>query len=66
VCAYKGVASYASVDLGGHREEDVMWWYDQPLADAERVAGCVCFFDERVDVELDGVLQERPVSPWSR
>jgi uncharacterized protein (DUF427 family) len=66
VCAYKGTASYASVDLGGHREEDVAWWYDDPLADAERVAGCVCFFDERVDVELDGVLQQRPVTPWSR
>jgi hypothetical protein len=24
----------------------------------------VCFFNERVDVELDGELQERPDSPW--
>jgi hypothetical protein len=25
----------------------------------------LAFYDERVDVELDGVPQERPESPWS-
>jgi hypothetical protein len=32
----------------------------------ESVAGRVCFFNERVDLSLDGVLQERPVTMWSR
>jgi hypothetical protein len=25
----------------------------------------VCFFNEKVDLELDGELQQRPESPWS-
>jgi hypothetical protein len=25
----------------------------------------LCFFNEKVDVELDGELEERPTSPWS-
>jgi hypothetical protein len=30
-----------------------------------RIAGLLCFFNEKVDIELDGELQERPESPWS-
>jgi hypothetical protein len=26
----------------------------------------VCFFNERVDLELDGERQERPETAWSR
>jgi hypothetical protein len=29
------------------------------------VAGLVACFDERVDLVLDGVRRERPVTPWS-
>jgi hypothetical protein len=32
----------------------------------ERIAGLLCFFNEKVDIELDGELQQRPESPWSR
>jgi hypothetical protein len=31
-----------------------------------RIKGLLCFFNERVDLELDGELQERPETPWSR
>jgi hypothetical protein len=31
----------------------------------ERIKGLVCFFNERVDLRLDGVLQERPRNQWS-
>jgi uncharacterized protein (DUF427 family) len=65
-CAYKGHASYASVRAGETFEDDVVWWYPEPLTDAERVGGLLCFFDERVDVDVDGVRQERPRTPWSR
>jgi hypothetical protein len=37
----------------------------KPLREASEVAGRVAFFDERVDVVLDGVGRERPVTPWS-
>jgi uncharacterized protein (DUF427 family) len=61
-CPYKGTASYYSVN--GH--EDLLWYYPDPLAEALRIKGLVCFFNERVDIELDGELQQRPDTPWSR
>jgi uncharacterized protein (DUF427 family) len=60
-CPYKGVASYQSV-AGAH---DLVWCYRDPIAEASGIKGLVCFFNERVDLELDGELQERPESPWS-
>jgi uncharacterized protein (DUF427 family) len=64
-CPYKGHASYFSVKLGdGELVKDLVWYYPDPLPGALQIAGLVCFFTERLDVELDGVLQERPESPW--
>jgi uncharacterized protein (DUF427 family) len=66
LCPYKGVAAYHSVALpGGGTAEDLVWFYPDPLSEALPVRDLVCFFNERVDVELDGELQERPESPWS-
>jgi len=60
-CAYKGRASYYSVPDG---PRDVAWTYHDPLHDAEPVRDRICFFDERVDVIVDGVHRERPITPW--
>jgi hypothetical protein len=30
------------------------------------LAGRIAFFNERVDVVVDGARMERPVTPWSR
>jgi uncharacterized protein (DUF427 family) len=60
-CPYKGVASYYSVG----DERDLLWCYEDPIPDAARIKGLLCFFNERVDIELDGEIQERPESPWS-
>jgi uncharacterized protein (DUF427 family) len=66
-CPYKGAAAYHSVTLAnGGDGKDLIWYYDAPLAEVGRIAGRVCFFNEKVDIELDGELQERPESPWSR
>jgi uncharacterized protein (DUF427 family) len=64
-CAYKGFASYFSVRAGGELEEDVVWFYPEPRRDAERIRGYLAFFNERVDIEVDGELQERPETQWS-
>ncbi|MGE2716120.1 DUF427 domain-containing protein [Mycolicibacterium litorale] len=61
-CAYKGRASYYSVP-GGPR--DAAWTYRDPLHDGAPVRDHICFFDERVDVIVDGVRGERPVTQWS-
>lgn len=61
-CAYKGRASYLSI-IDGPR--DVAWAYHEPLPDAELVRDRICFFDERVDVTVDGVPRERPSTQWN-
>jgi len=65
-CPYKGAATYWSVSLDGRLTPDLAWSYAEPFPEAIRIAGLLAFYDERVDVELDGVPQERPESPWSR
>jgi uncharacterized protein (DUF427 family) len=64
-CPYKGVAGYFSVVLDGHVTPDIVWTYADPRPEALPIKGLLAFYDERVDVELDGVPQERPESPWS-
>jgi uncharacterized protein (DUF427 family) len=59
-CPYKGTATYWSVDTGKAVHEDVAWMYRTPLPESQKIAGLVCFFDEKVDVYLDGELQAKP------
>ena len=65
-CAYKGRASYWSVRAGGELEDDVVWTYRLPLPDAREVRDMLAFFNERVEIEVDGEVQERPRTQWSR
>jgi uncharacterized protein (DUF427 family) len=60
-CAYKGEASYWAFGDAG----DVAWTYRAPLREAAEVADRIAFFNERVDVIVDGERLERPVTPWS-
>jgi len=65
-CAYKGVASYWHVRLpSGAVVSDLVWSYPDPQHDAVPVGDMLCFFSEKVDVELDGVVGERPITQWS-
>ena len=59
-CPYKGRATYFSVRAGGALHEDLVWTYRAPFQDAWKVGGLVAFYDEKVDVTIDGVPQERP------
>jgi uncharacterized protein (DUF427 family) len=59
-CPYKGTASYWSVDTGRGPHPDLVWGYRTPLPESQKVAGLACFYDEKVDVYLDGEKQERP------
>ncbi len=65
VCAYKGFASYRSVRADGVLEEDVVWLYHEPRREVVPIRDLLAFFNERVDLEVDGELQERPVTQWS-
>ena len=65
MCPYKGTARYWSVQAGGGLHRDLAWSYDAPFRESAPVAGLVAFYDERVDVYVDGVLQSRPKTPFS-
>jgi uncharacterized protein (DUF427 family) len=64
-CPYKGTASYWSVDTGQQVHEDVVWIYRMPLPESQKVAGLAAFYDEKVDVFIDGTRQRRPQTKWS-
>ena len=64
-CPYKGTASYWSVDTGKDLHEDVVWMYRTPLPESQKIAGLAAFYDEKVDVFVDGAPQHRPRTKWS-
>jgi uncharacterized protein (DUF427 family) len=64
-CPYKGTASYWSVDTGVRVHPDVVWMYRTPLPESQKVAGLACFYNERVELYVDGEPQPRPASPFS-
>ncbi len=69
-CPYKGTAGYWSVDTstatgGGRLHRDVVWIYRTPLPESQKIAGLAAFYNERVDLYVDGVKQPRPKSPFS-
>ena len=64
-CPYKGTASYWSVRTAGGVHEDVVWFYPAPIPEIPKIEQHLCFFNERVDLVVDGVALERPASPWS-
>jgi uncharacterized protein (DUF427 family) len=64
-CPYKGTARYWSVNTGNTVHPDLVWGYDNPLPESEPIAGMVSFYNEKVDIFLDEVLQERPKTKFS-
>jgi uncharacterized protein (DUF427 family) len=64
-CPYKGVASYHSVEVGGRRFENLVWHYQDPIPAVEGVKDRLCFFNEKVDLEVDGEEQAKPRTGWS-
>jgi len=61
-CPYKGDADryWSAADAA-----DIAWSYSAPFPAVGAIAGRIAFYDERVDVRVDGTRRERPVSPFS-
>jgi uncharacterized protein (DUF427 family) len=61
LCPYKGTTSgYWSVRVGETVHPDLAWAYDYPLAAVAPIARMVAFYNEKVDVTVDGVALPRP------
>jgi uncharacterized protein (DUF427 family) len=66
LCPYKGETREYWSAVGPPVVRNVAWSYWSPLPAVQKVAGLVAFYNELVDLTVDGVAQERPVSPFSR
>lgn len=64
-CPYKGTAGYWSVETGHGLQADIVWIYRTPLPESQKIAGLACFYNEKVDLYLDGELQPRPRTHFS-
>lgn len=53
-CPYKGQASYYHVHVGDRVVEDVVWYYVYPTHESAMIQGRLCFYNEKVDVYIDG------------
>ncbi len=62
-CPYKGTTSgYWSALVNRATHPDLAWAYDFPTRQLLPIAGLVAFYNERVDLFVDGERQERPAT----
>lgn len=61
-CPYKGTAEYYALTVDGTTTDDAVWWYRHPTRESAPIAGLVSFYNERVDLTVDGQRLERPVT----
>ncbi len=64
-CPYKGEAAFFDARIGDDTVTDIAWTYTLPRPEATPIAGLVCFYDEKVDIDIDGERQPRPSSHFA-
>lgn len=65
-CPYKGTTSrYWTARVNGKTHPDIAWSYDFPTRQLTPIAGLVAFYNEKVDIVLDGQRLARPSTHFS-
>lgn len=64
-CPYKGVATHWSIAGAGDAGRDIAWSYPDPIPEQPKLAGVMAFYNEKVQLDVDGETLERPTTPWS-
>jgi uncharacterized protein (DUF427 family) len=65
-CPYKGMTSgYWSVRVGDATYDDLAWTYDFPTRQLFPIAGLIAFYNEKVDITVDGERLSRPTTHFS-
>ena len=65
-CPYKGRTSgYWSVRSGADVHADLAWTYDFPTRQLLPIAGLIAFYNEKVDLVVDGLRLDRPQTKFS-
>ncbi len=66
-CPYKGkTTGYWSIRVGDNTYPDLAWSYDFPTAGLHSIAGLISFYNEKVDIFLDGQPLPRPATHFFR
>jgi len=66
LCPYKGTTSgYWSVRTGETLHPDLAWTYHYPLPAVAPIAGLVAFYNEKLDITVDGTPLARPRTQFS-
>jgi len=50
---------------GGQVHEDLAWSYPAPIPEAPKIENLLAFYNEKTDITVNGIPQERPVTKWS-
>jgi uncharacterized protein (DUF427 family) len=65
-CPYKGITSeYWSVQTSTGMYPDLAWSYHFPTRELQPIAGMIAFYNEKVDLSVDGRSMERPSTHFS-
>lgn len=64
-CPYKGQAKFWNVEIGGETYENYAWSYPETLKDAAEVEGMIGFYNEKLDIYVDGELEGKPTTRFS-
>jgi uncharacterized protein (DUF427 family) len=64
-CPYKGIAGYFAATVGGRIHDDIAWTYVMPVPECPKIEQLVCFFNEKVETEVDGVAEAPPATKWT-
>ena len=56
---------YWSLRIGDTTYKDFVWSYPTPIPEIPKIENLLCFYNEKVDLYVDGVKQEPPVTPFS-
>lgn len=65
-CPYKGFASYRDAVVDGRRHRSLFWSYQEPFSAVSAIKGRLAPYNERVDLIVDGELEDRPEGPLGR
>lgn len=64
-CPYKGNARYWSVEVGERVHDNIVWSYPEPVRAQAPIKDLLAFYNEVVDIVVDGVAQSRPQSEFT-
>lgn len=64
-CPYKGDSNFFSAQVGDRVVDDIAWTYVLPRPESTPIAGLVSFYNEIVDIDIDGERIPRPSSHFA-